>query len=205
MLVSWDFGKDINLSIEDALFSPKSMAIMFGDGNVTDLTENTTIEKTARAKIANGICTFMADVHDSNKGADRKEITVTEAEGTFTLDNMTLTFEKLYDENGTELEALPEEGYVFVRYTQEINGRKIEISADSFPGTYYVTGDTYARSDVTGKDQFFRFVVYKAKMQAENTITLEAEGDPSVFNMSLRVLRPDNGVMMDLIQYELEG
>ena len=43
------------------------------------------------------------------------------------------------------------------------------------------------------------------KMQAENTITLEAEGDPSVFNFNLRVLRPESGPMMMLVPYELDG
>lgn len=62
---------------------------------------------------------------------------------------------------------------------------------------------TYARSEVTGKDEFFQFIVSKAKMQAENTITLEAEGDPSVFNMSLRVMRPANGEMMKLVKYNI--
>ena len=77
------------------------------------------------------------------------------------------------------------------------------ISGDSFPGTYYVTGDTYARSDIDGHDQLFQFVIPKAKMSAENTITLEAEGDPSTFNMNLTVLRPEDGDMMKLIQYDL--
>ena len=62
---------------------------------------------------------------------------------------------------------------------------------------------TYARSEVTGKDEFFQFIVPKAKMQAENTITLEAEGDPSVFNMNLRVMRPANGEMMKLVKYNI--
>ena len=78
----------------------------------------------------------------------------------------------------------------------------IEISANTFPGTYYVTGDTYARSEVTGLDEFFQFIIPKAKMNAENTITLEAEVDPSVFNMTLRVLRPADGKMMKLVKYD---
>ena len=41
------------------------------------------------------------------------------------------------------------------------------------------------------------------RKQSENTITLEAEGDPSVFNMSLRVMRPADGVMMKLVKYNL--
>jgi hypothetical protein len=31
-LISWDYGKEITVSLEDALFSAKSMAIMFGNG-----------------------------------------------------------------------------------------------------------------------------------------------------------------------------
>ncbi len=38
-------------------------------------------------------------------------------------------------------------------------------------------------------------------MSAENTITLEAEGDPAVFNLNLEVLRHEDGTMMKLIAY----
>ena len=62
---------------------------------------------------------------------------------------------------------------------------------------------TFARSQESGKDEFFQFIIPKAKVQSENTITLEAEGDPSVFNMSLKVLRPADGVMMKLVKYNL--
>ena len=42
-LIGWDFGKEITLSLEDALFSPKSMAVMFGNGEV-DLDEGNKIK-----------------------------------------------------------------------------------------------------------------------------------------------------------------
>ena len=29
-LISWDFDKELNVTLEDALFSPKSLSIMFG-------------------------------------------------------------------------------------------------------------------------------------------------------------------------------
>lgn len=51
----------------------------------------------------------------------------------------------------------------------------------------------------------FQFIIPKAKVTSENTITLEAEGDPSVFNMSLKVLRPADGVMMRLVKYNFGG
>ena len=93
----------------------------------------------------------------------------------------------------------------FCTFDLETNAKIIEISANSFPGTYYVTGDTFARSAASGMDEFFQFIIPKAKVNAENTITLEAEGDPSTFNLSLKVLRPDDGVMMKLVQYDPEG
>ena len=42
-------------------------------------------------------------------------------------------------------------------------------------------------------------------MGSEVTFTMEAEGDASVFDMSLRVLRDDNGDMVKLIKYELDN
>ena len=92
----------------------------------------------------------------------------------------------------------------FVHYKVTPTSKKvININADTFPGTYYITGDTFCRSDVTGEDDFFQFIIPKAKMSPENTITLEAEGDPSVFNLNLTVLRPESGPMMQLVQYNL--
>ena len=94
---------------------------------------------------------------------------------------------------------------VFVHYEVTLQSKKvIDINADTFPGTYYITGDTFCRSDITGEDDFFQFIIPKAKMSSENTITLEAEGDPSVFNLNLTVLRPESGPMIQLIQYNLK-
>ena len=60
------------------------------------------------------------------------------------------------------------------------------------------------RSEKTGKDEAFQFIINKAKVLSEVTITLEAEGDPSTFEMQLNVLRStgENGnEMMKLVRY----
>ena len=110
-LIIWDYGREVNVTLEDALLSMDTMRLMFGD----------------------------------------------EDEGS------------------------------------------IEINANKFPGTYSVVGKTFARNAENGKDHLFTFFIPKAKIQSENTLTMEAEGDPTVFNMSLRVLRGDNGKMMELV------
>ena len=80
----------------------------------------------------------------------------------------------------------------------------IIINANKFPGTYAVIGTTYARNELDGKDHLFSFVIPKAKIQSETTLTMEAEGDPTVIGMTLKVLRADNGDMVALIRNEDE-
>lgn len=204
-LITWDYGKDITVTLEDALFSAKSLAIMFGNGTVAN-GENK-IQRTVMARLgADGkLNTVSIDVYDKEtKGAIRKKLAPSE----FAANNITDV--KVYNETGDEIEVSngsytgTPHARVFVTYDISVqNNKEIVISADTFPGTYYVTGDTYARSDIDGSDQFFQFIIQKAKVTSENTITLEAEGDPSVFNMNLSVLRPEDGEMMKLVQYDL--
>jgi hypothetical protein len=68
----------------------------------------------------------------------------------------------------------------------------ITVGANEFPGNYAVVGVTFARDQVTGKDHLFTFFVPNAKVGSEITLTMEAEGDPTVFSMNLRALRASN-------------
>jgi hypothetical protein len=227
-LISWDYGKEINVTLEDALFSAKSLSIMFGNGTVAH-DNKSIVRRTTVARYNAAGSYFMADVYE-NGGAVRKKIWLVEnaqaipdgQEGVC-LSESGVKIVRFTDEDGTREQTYTKATYtdwtsfvagttgdkvvegqkVFITYELSASTSTILVSADSFPGTYYITGDTYARSDVTGKDQFFQFIIPKAKVTSENTITLEAEGDPSVFNMSLTVLRPDSGEMMKLVQYEL--
>lgn len=79
---------------------------------------------------------------------------------------------------------------------------EVIINANKYPGTYAVVGTTYARNETDGKDHLFKFVIPKAKIQSETTLTMEAEGDPTVIGMTLKVLRAKNGDMMALIRDE---
>ena len=185
-LIIWDYGKEINVTLEDALFSAKSMAIMFGNGTPAVSNATSTIYKTI-----NWTATGTAYPTTGGYTMNGKTYKVTSA--------------TIYDADGsTAASASVGTNYmVTLALEAKTAATTIEISPNTFPGTYYVTGDTYARNEVDGSDEFFQFVIPKAKVQSENTITLEAEGDPSVFNLSLRVLRPKSGAMMQLIKYDL--
>ena len=65
---------------------------------------------------------------------------------------------------------------------------EVTIDANSFPDSYFIVGTTVIRSFVTGNDEPFVFVIPKAKANTEGTFTMEAEGDPSTFEMTLKCL-----------------
>ena len=78
----------------------------------------------------------------------------------------------------------------------------IEINANKYPGVYTVVGKTFAR-DMDGNDKVFTWFVPRAKVNSEVTLTMEAEGDPTVFDMNLKVLRTSDGTMMKLIREDV--
>lgn len=190
-LIAWDYGKEITVTLEDALFSAKSMAIMFGNGRVKQFTSDTsahtdyimkTIQIVGDPEYAEKWTAPDGKIHD-------------------------MINPQYYDAEGNKIEksAMSADEKYFCTFDLKASGAVIEVSANSFPGTYYVVGDTFARSETSGLDEMFQFIIPKAKVTSENTITLEAEGDPSVFNMNLKVLRPADGIMMRLVKYNLEG
>ena len=206
-LIIWDYNKEITVTLEDALFSAKSMAIMFGNGKVKTYVSKSGADDAHKA--------YIMKTEQFTAG-DAATIP-TEASAAITISGWSPNFTapdgkkykkqnpKFYDAEGNKVSAVVKDTKYFCTFDLEVNGSVIEISANSFPGTYYVTGDTFARSQASGKDEFYQFIIPKAKVQSENTITLEAEGDPSVFNMNLRVMRPDDGQMMKLVQYGMAG
>lgn len=181
-LIIWDYGKEITVTLQDALFSPASMAVMFGDEDgASSITSVTKMTKKALS---------VADITSLPTNGKKWYVGATSGVGMVSVTTTTglKAGDIVYEEQTLSL---------------GVTGTKIEISAEKFPGTYKLVGETYARNRKTGKDEYFQFVIPQAKMGSENTITLEAEGDPSVFDMTMRVLRPESGAMMELIQYNV--
>lgn len=197
-LIIWDYGKEITLTLQDALYSPASMSAMLGSYKGNDFTkgvkETKRIDRTEKCVAKRS---FIVPAGNSNGVPSEGDLT---AQAVY-IDLATM---QPYQDG-----APIAEGEVYLKWTRSIAygdnslGNTIEISAENFPGTYKVVGDTFARNKTTGEDQRFQFVIPQAKMSSEQTITLEAEGDPTVFDMTLTVLRPDDGVMVKLIQYDV--
>lgn len=195
-LIMWDYGKEITVNLEDALFSAKSMAIMYGanPADEVDFHKQATITKTVH----------VASIVDGKVSTQAGMITIPSDAKYYNADGIEL--KKGEDGSYSNAETSSENTDlqpVYCTFDLTVEGQEIVISAEKFPRSYYVTGDTYARSENSGKDEFFQFIIPKAKVLSEVTLTMEAEGDPSTFSMNLKVLRPKDGQMMKLVKYNL--
>lgn len=227
-LVQWDYGKEINITLEDALMSLESLRFMLGgaikrpageDKIVVHHTEEVTVQENKVVPAPKDHISGEVMYPEAKENHPIKLINLTkgyrtqieyDAEGTNKMtDKNLITFKNPkagIGENGEQ----PDVGDKIRIFWDEIvdaettseDAVEVTISPDTFPGTYKVVGDTLIRSEKTGRDEPFQFIINKAKVQSNVTITLQAEGDPSTFEMTLNVLR-DGDEMMKLVRYNV--
>ena len=236
-LVQWDYGKEINITLEDALMSLESLRFMLGGAikrtvsasepiivrhteEVVCLTGGampavkdhlTGIALTPVAKFGHPIrlINLTKGTRTQLEPASAEAADITLAEGSI----VTFKNPKMID---GETQVAEKDDHIRIFWEEVLDGDsdpetavEVTISPDTFPGTYKVVGDTFMRSEKTGKDEPFQFIINKAKVQSNVTITLQAEGDPSTFEMSLNVLRSTNergeNEMMKLVRYNVTG
>ena len=215
-LVTWDYNKDVNLTLEDALISMESLRFMLGGklkqasntegGKVkVRLTEEVVIETENELP---PVKNHLTDEPYGDQPTTYKYINLTTGEKDEVYPG------KEDPEKPVIAKTLKAAAgdHLRIFWEQEVDGSnktsavEIVISPDTFPGTYRVYGDTFMRNE-NGKDQAMQFVIGKAKVLSNTTITMQAEGDPSTFEMTLNVMKSTNDAgeseMFKLVSYEL--
>lgn len=174
-LISWDHSRKGTFSISDALFSVHSLEVMTG------------------ATIGNAQEIVMGGY-----------VTGGSSKPTVTTDGRTIGSDAtFYKADGAKITDSTFTEAVYAKWTitpSEVID--ITISPDKFPGTYYVTADTVVRSKKTGLDESLQIILPKAKIQSNATISLDAAGDPSVFDMTLKLLKSENGELVKIVKYK---
>jgi len=238
-LVQWDYGKEINITLEDALMSLESLRFMLGGAikRTVSASEPIIVRHTEEVVCKTGGAlpaikdhlTGIALTPTATYGHPIRLINLTkgtrtqlepasaEAAAITLTENDVITFKnpKMIDGTGNT-QAAEKDDHIRIFWEEILDGTsdpetavEVTISPDTFPGTYKVVGDTFMRSEKTGKDEPFQFIINKAKVQSNVTITLQAEGDPSTFEMQLNVLRSTNergeNEMMKLVRYNVTG
>ena len=242
-LVQWDYGKELTVTLTDALISLESLRFMLGgaikkpqanDSVIVRHTEEVVVDtagkvpapkdhltgQTLYPKATYGhpirLINLGGGTTENATAGTRTQISVTEPAGAAKTMGDLNTIQFKNPAMGVNALTAPAVGdHIRIFWEEVLTGDvsetetavEVVISPDTFPGTYRVVGDTFMRSEKTGKDEPFQFVINKAKVQSSVTITLEAEGDPSTFEMSLNVLRSTNedgqNEMMKLVRYNV--
>lgn len=232
-LVQWDYGKEINITLEDALMSFESLRFMLGGAIKQPQADAPVIvHHTAEVVCGEGgkvpqpkemgvtLTPTASDGHPIKlinlTTGTRTQLVYAAGSAAPTIDgNHAVSFKnpKLIGESPVVSAKGDHIRIFWEEVLQNNNGNEtaieVTISPDTFPGTYRVVGDTLIRSEKTGKDEPYQFVINKAKVQSNVTLTLQAEGDPTTFEMTLNVLRSTNDAgeneMMKMVRYNLSG
>ena len=238
-LIQWDYGKEITVTLEDALMSLESLRFMLGGAIKRPTSAEPVIVRHTEEVVckAGGVVPkpkdHLTDIEltptatyghpirliNLTTGARTQLVVETDGGAAKIIDgtkaiNFVNPSMLANETNNTKITAAGDHVRIFweevitdVSTTE--TAIEVTISPSTFPGTYKVVGDTFMRSEKTGADEPFQFVINKAKVTSEVTITLEAEGDPSTFSMTLNVQRATNergeNEMMKLVRYSLSG
>lgn len=153
-------------------------------------TENDKVLEFTTLKVSN--LSITSETSDARGGKGNAKLLTWDhsREGTITLEDALLSLDCLQALMGDK------EG--------KINGSfadVVKITTDSFADNYCVVGTTFAKDQRTGKDHLFTFFVPNAKVSTELNLEMSADGDPTVFNMELTILRAskEDNTMVALI------
>ena len=179
-LMSWDFGRTATLTMQDALLSDLSLSLLAG----------TTVKKKDIVAVGREVLTVASG-----------EVKLAKTPVADAFGNVVTVYKMAGSTMGEEVTAvtvagdivdLPtgvtdgEQVMVFYNYIITDKATQVTFSADKFPATYRVVGDTIVRGE-DGVDRVMQFVIPKAKLQTNFTLTMEAE-NVSTFDFTLDVL-----------------
>lgn len=223
-ILSWDTNKELTIEMEDAVYSAKSLGIMFG-GDMKVYGDKQEVLKTLRYSLesikesGNDYLTFDIAGNQlyiaktlvsafSYQRTDGTEVSDPVPMAAATIDWTTgkntggtqaidfITFD-LLDCTSSAVARADGNGVIN-------GGVTIDIGAEFNSNTYYITGDTYARNVASGKDEFLQFIIPKGKVSAEDvSLTMEADGDPATFSMTVQCLKSESGSMVKLVKYNI--
>ena len=182
--VSWNYNREVTFNITNALISDDMLEVILG-----------------QAKVEGGRFDSYAAIETSESSTELplriKPINASEVK-IYAFDGTLVGNGSSYDEQKQVLITSGLEAnrpYVAV-YPIEVE-KTFTLSADKFPGTYEIVGVSIVRGD---DDEDYEMVMHipRAKIQTGFTLSLDAEGDPSTFDMAIQVQKPASGDMVYL-------
>lgn len=198
-LVAWEGERTLTFTMEDALISPESFAILSGAGLIdvnkqapiyVHTTSQVEVKQANIIELPEEACwnKYSAEDEFYHNSADIFVMTMTNGQidsepcipYSIDTDHKTLT---CYSHAGT----IDAGDIVLVDYYVKRTGgaQLIEITADKFGGNYYLEASTLFRDEQSGVDMPAEFIIPNCKVQSNFTFSMAATGDPSTFTFTM--------------------
>lgn len=195
-LIAWEGEKTLTFTVEDALLSPISFAMLSGAGlfKGKDGEETVHVHMTTYAQVDNAEIDLTDALGVADKICKTAPIYVmkTETDGSITGELVPVKL----DESGKKL--VPQEGASFdnsvigttvmVDYYILKSGSTVSeliIDAENFAGYYYVEADTLFKRQSDGANMPANLTLPNVKIQSNFTFSMAATGDPSTFTFTM--------------------
>ena len=193
-LIAWEGEKTLTFTVEDALLSPVSFAMLSGAGLVKGAASDTNkihFHQTTMATAGTGGAIDLTDALESTE-----EICATAPIYVMEIDKYGDLTGKVFDgysvdTGGKTLTHTGDgaaSGTVMVDY-YVLKGAgtvsELQIDAEAFAGYYYVEADTLFRRQSDGKDLPANLTFPNVKIQSNFTFSMAATGDPSTFTFTM--------------------
>jgi hypothetical protein len=187
LLLQYDFGRTANIEITDALVSMGSLEYLFGGSLTTG-----TFKALRRVE---GVIATEDTIPDPGETEDDSitgahKILIIKEDGTKTVYPVTageMASSRSALQSLAGFDAPAGSKYVLwypAVYTVAENTREMILKATDFPPTVRFIGETIVLDADRGQKIAFQVEIPKLKLNANFTLSFDAEGDPSVFDFS---------------------
>ena len=205
-LIAWEGQKTLTFTVEDALLSPVSFAMLSGAGLIKAASDSNDVihfhqTTNAVAAFATGSNNGTVEIDLTDALESTEKICPTAPIYIMQLDSYGDITGKVYtgwsvDSSGKKLTITPSDaaaaqtltGAVMVDYyviKKASTVSEMQIDAGNFAGYYYVEADTLFRRQQDGKDLPANITFPNVKIQSNFTFSMAATGDPSTFTFTM--------------------
>lgn len=205
LLLTYNFGRSMSLEFQDALISPASMKELWGTTEAEAVMAHNYVQGVASS--TSSIVLEPKTLKDGVLAAVELLSATNLTTGvTYTVSGLTPQV-VFYDGDITVTATIAVGDIIRVDYKYEVaegnNVRELILTSSSFPKTVKLVGRTFVLNQNNGNEVQFEIEVPKLKLASNFSMTLDAEGDASVFDFSGMALI--SGADKELIRFKLLG
>ena len=202
-LIAWEGEKTLTFTVEDALLSPVSFAMLSGAGVVKGQANGNELvhfHQTTNAVIDTGGNSAEIDLKDALESGESicptAPIYVMKLDAYGDLTGEVISGWSVADSGNNQGKSLTHtkgdgiSGAVMVDYyvlKPSSTVSELQIDAEHFGGYYYVEADTLFRRQSDGKDLPANLTFPNVKIQSNFTFSMASTGDPSTFTFTMDV------------------